>query len=151
MSEVTIEATDPLGNSDFTFVPVIVAPTYINPTASPIPGQTVTSGTQPTLVDLWKSFNDRLDGSYLNYTIASDSNAGLFNTAPSIDSNGFLSLESFQSSDSATFTIKATDAGGLSVTSDPFTVTAAAASASLSTLTWIFTVAAAGPMTGVVT
>ena len=133
MSEVTIEAEDPLGNADYTVVPVIVAPVNQAPTTTgTIPSQTVTSGSQPTLVDLWNYFTDREDGSYLTYTIASDSNPGLFSTDPSIDSNGFLNLESFQSSGSASLKITATDKGNgdgsgqSSVTSDAFTVTAAA-------------------------
>ncbi|MBD2219463.1 DUF4347 domain-containing protein [Calothrix sp. FACHB-1219] len=124
-SQLTVRATDTGGLfTDTTFTVNVIIPGNTAPTTSGIGNVTVTQNAPDTLINLWNAFADAQDAdSALTYTVTGNTNAGLFEVAPSINpTTGQLTLNySPTATGSSQLTVQAKDTGGLS-TSTSFTV-----------------------------
>ncbi|MBD2194373.1 MULTISPECIES: DUF4347 domain-containing protein [Calothrix] len=131
-SQLTVRATDTGGLfTDTTFTVNVIIPGNTAPTTSGIGNVTVTQNASDTLINLWNAFADAQDAdSALTYTVTGNTNAGLFEVAPSINpTTGQLTLNySPTATGSSQLTVQAKDTGGLS-TSTSFTVNVTAANA----------------------
>ncbi|BAY61499.1 hypothetical protein NIES22_15640 [Calothrix brevissima NIES-22] len=124
-SQLTVRATDTGGLfTDTSFTVNVIIPGNTAPTTSGIGNVTVTQNAPDTLINLWNAFADAQDAdSALIYTVTANTNAGLFEVAPSINpTTGQLTLNySPTATGSSQITVQAKDTGGLS-TSTSFTV-----------------------------
>ncbi|BAY25920.1 peptidase-like protein [Calothrix sp. NIES-2100] len=105
-------------------VPVSGTPTNTAPTSAGIANVSVVQNAPDTVINLFDVFNDAQDSdTALTYSVVSNTNAGLFEVAPSINpTTGKLTLNySPTATGSSQLTVRATDTGGLS-TNTNFTV-----------------------------
>ena len=116
-AQMTVRATDPLGLYVETTFDVEVAPINDAPTTSGFFDVTIDEDSGTTSVGVAGGFFDIEDDAQLVYTVASNTNPGLFSSTP-ISGAGVLALNySADANGEADLTLRATDPGGLYVES----------------------------------
>ena len=118
LADLTLRATNAAGQVEVLPIHVHVAPINDAPTAIDLQSVTVTDLDQGrTTIDLFAAFDDLEDADEdLTYTIAENTNPGLFASISIDESRGLLILEhAAGQSGTANLTIVATDTGHLSV------------------------------------